>query len=68
MADIADIPTVVIHGRYDLVCPMQQSWQLKQAWPQIDLRIIPLAGHAAGEPDLIEALVKATDELAETLS
>jgi proline iminopeptidase len=68
VAKLADIPTVVIHGRYDLVCPMQQSWRLKQAWPEIDLRIVPLAGHAAGEPDLITALVEATDELAEKLS
>lgn len=65
---IQHIPTTVIHGRYDLVCPMQQSWELKQAWPAIDLRIVPLAGHAAGEPGLIDALVKATDELAEALS
>lgn len=66
--DIAHIPTVVIHGRYDLVCPLQQSWELKQAWPEIDLRIVPLAGHAGSEPGLIDALVRATDELAETLS
>ena len=65
---IAHIPTIVIHGRYDLVCPLQQSWELKQAWPQIDLRIVPLAGHAAGEPGLIDALVTATNELAERLS
>lgn len=65
---IQHIPTVVIHGRYDLVCPLQQSWELKQAWSEIDLRIVPLAGHAAGEPALIDALVKATDELAEILS
>jgi len=65
---IAAIPTTVIHGRYDLVCPLQQSWELKQAWPNIDLRIVPLAGHAAGEPGLIDALIKATDELAEELA
>jgi proline iminopeptidase len=62
------IPTNVIHGRYDLVCPLQQSWQLKQAWPEISLRVVPLAGHAAGEPGLIDALVSATDQLAEELA
>jgi proline iminopeptidase len=61
---IRDIPTRVIHGRYDIVCPLQQSWELKQAWPEIDLQIVPLAGHAAGEPGLIDALVRATDALA----
>lgn len=62
------IPTQVIHGRYDIVCPMQQSWELKQAWPDISLKILPLAGHAAGEPAMIDALVQATDNLTETLS
>ncbi|MBD3633736.1 MAG: prolyl aminopeptidase [Methylophaga sp.] len=68
VAQMQDIPTIVIHGRYDLVCPLQQSWELKQAWPKIDLRIVPLAGHAAGEPGLIDALVTASDEMAEVLS
>ncbi|GAB4294376.1 MAG: prolyl aminopeptidase [Methylophaga sp.] len=68
IAAIQSIPAIVIHGRYDLVCPLQQSWELKQAWPEIDLRIVPLAGHAAGEPGLIDALVAATDELAVRLS
>lgn len=62
------IPTTVIHGRYDLVCPLQQSWELKQAWPAIEFRIVPLAGHAAGEPGLIDALIAATDQLAEELA
>lgn len=65
--NIKTIPTKVIHGRYDIVCPLQQSWELKQAWPEIELRILPLAGHAAGEPAMIDALVAATDELAEAL-
>ncbi len=65
---IQHIPTRVIHGRYDIVCPLQQSWALKQAWPEIKLDIIPMAGHAAGEPALIDALVTATDQLAEELS
>lgn len=68
VAQMQDIPTIVIHGRYDLVCPLQQSWELKQAWPKIDLRIVPLAGHAAGEPGLIDALVTASDEMAKVLS
>lgn len=65
---IRDIPTVVVHGRYDAVCPFQQSWELYQAWPEIELNIVPLAGHAAGEPALVHALVTATDALAKQLT
>ncbi|OUR64396.1 prolyl aminopeptidase [Methylophaga sp. 42_25_T18] len=65
---IRNIPTKIIHGRYDIVCPMQQSWELHQVWPEAELNIVPMAGHAAGEPALINALVIATRELASQLS
>jgi proline iminopeptidase len=58
---IRHIPTHIIHGRYDLVCPVIQSHTLKQHWPEASLEIVFLAGHAAGEPALIDALVRATD-------
>ncbi len=64
---IRRIPTMIIHGRYDIVCPIQQSWQLSQAWPEAELSIIPMAGHAASEPALINALVKATRTMAKRL-
>jgi proline iminopeptidase len=60
---IRHIPTKIIHGRYDIVCPIEQSWQLYQTWPEAELAIIPMAGHAAGEPALINALVKATRDM-----
>ena len=62
------IPTHVIHGRYDVVCPVQQSWQLQRAWPNIKLCILPLAGHAAGEDTVIDALVDTTDALIKELT
>ncbi len=65
---IRDIPTIIIHGRYDIVCPIQQTWELHQAWPETELNIIPMAGHAAGEPALVHALVTATDTMAKQLT
>lgn len=62
------IPTKIIHGRYDIVCPMQQSWELYQTWPEAELTIAPLAGHAAGEPVLIHHLVSATRDIAKQLT
>jgi len=66
-AQLAVVPTYIIHGRYDMVCPVQQSWLLKQLLPHAEFNIVPLAGHAAGEPGLIDALVDATDTLAKQL-
>ena len=65
---LADIPGVIVHGRYDVVCPMQSAWQLHQAWPNSRLNIIPGAGHSASEPGIVDALVRATDDFAKQLA
>jgi len=64
---IRNIPTIIVHGRYDIVCPMQQTWELSQAWPEANLNIVAMAGHAAGEPALVEALVTATRKIAQAI-
>ncbi|MBU2924147.1 prolyl aminopeptidase [Colwellia sp. 4_MG-2023] len=61
---IRHIPTKIIHGRYDMVCPLTQAWQLKQHWPEAELSIIEMAGHVANEAKIIDALVQATDDFA----
>jgi proline iminopeptidase len=61
---LRDIPGYIVHGRYDVVCPLQQAWDLHRAWPQARLRVIADAGHAASEPGIVDALVSATDRLA----
>jgi proline iminopeptidase len=55
------IPGVIVHGRYDVVCPIQNAWDLHKAWPQATLAISPNAGHSAYEAENAAALVEATD-------
>ncbi len=64
---IAYIPAIIVHGRYDVVCPVDQAFALHAAWPQAELQIISSAGHAASEPGIIEALVSATKNMARRL-
>ena len=64
---LADIPGVIVHGRYDMVCPVDQACELQKAWPQAKLEIIRDAGHASSQPSILDALVNATDELAQRL-
>lgn len=64
---IRHIPTVIVQGRYDLCTPTRSAWDLKQALPQADLRIIQ-GGHSSFEPALSAALVQASDEFAERLA
>jgi proline iminopeptidase len=58
---IRHIPSVIVQGRYDMVCPMMSAWELHRAWPEAELRVIADAGHSATEPGIIDALVDATD-------
>jgi proline iminopeptidase len=58
---IRHIPSTIVQGRYDIVCPATSAWDLHRVWPEADLRIVPDAGHSAFEPGNIHELVSATD-------
>jgi len=63
-ARLADIPGFIIHGRYDMICPVDNAFALHAAWPGSELQIIRDAGHSAAEPGITDALVRATREVA----
>lgn len=58
------IPTTIIHGRYDLVCPLESGWQLHKAMPQSTFTVLPNAGHITQHEEMVDALVAATDQFA----
>jgi len=58
---LADIPGTIVHGRYDMPCPMRYAWFLHKTWPKADFHIIEGAGHAYSEPGILDRLVRATD-------
>lgn len=64
---LRDIPGVIVHGRYDMICPVENAWELHQAWPGSELSIQPNSGHSAGEPEISAALVRATRFFAASL-
>lgn len=65
---LEDIPGILVHGRYDVVCPIQNAWELHRAWPGSRLDIVADAGHSAAEPGISTALVAATHEIAAQLA
>ncbi len=65
---LAGIPGYIIHGRYDMICPVDQALALSEVWPEATLEIIRNAGHASGEAGIIDALIRATDAMANRLS
>ncbi len=60
---LADIPGVIVHGRYDMVCPLDNALALHQAWPEAELHIIRDAGHSASEPAIVDALLRGVEEV-----
>ena len=58
---IADIPAVIIQGRYDMICPIVTAHELTNRWSGSELVVIPDAGHSAMEPSLRSALIAATE-------
>ncbi len=61
VSKILHIPAAIIHGRYDVVTPMRNAWDLKRAWPDADLRIVADAGHAMTEAGIIHEIVGAAE-------
>ncbi|CAD6887707.1 unnamed protein product [Tilletia controversa] len=62
LSKIAHIPTTIVQGRYDVVCPAKSSWDLHVGLPEARYVVIPDAGHSAKEPGIRDALLKACDE------
>jgi proline iminopeptidase len=54
----------IVHGRYDVICPVANAVALHQACPQSTLQVIPDAGHAFDEPGITQALLEATTKFA----
>ena len=64
---LAAIPGFIVHGRYDMICPLENAVKLHRAWLGAQLIIVEGAGHAASEEGIISELVNSTDLLLEQL-
>jgi proline iminopeptidase len=61
ISKIRHIPTVIVQGRYDVVCPVRSAWDLHRAFPEAEMHIVADAGHSAGEPGIRSRLIECTD-------
>lgn len=60
---IEHIPTAIVQGRYDMICPPLSAWTLAQGWRRADLRLVPVAGHALSETGITAELLRVMDRL-----
>jgi len=61
---LKDIPGVIVQGRYDCCTPPSAAWDLKRAWPEAELVIVPDGGHLFTEPGVLDGLIRAADSFA----
>jgi proline iminopeptidase len=59
---IRHIPTVIVQGRFDVVCPAKSAWDLHRAFPEAELKLVEDSGHSCFEPGTQSELLKATDQ------
>ena len=65
---LKNIPGYIVHGRYDIICPIDQAVLLDQHLPECKLMVIDNAGHAVTEKGISDALVDCCDQMLEILS
>ncbi|MGA6974095.1 MAG: prolyl aminopeptidase [Candidatus Binatus sp.] len=63
-AALADIPGIMVNGRFDLQAPIGWAYDLKRAWPRAKLVIVDDAAHDASNASITGELIRATDEFA----
>lgn len=60
---VRSIPAFIVHGRYDIICPIKSAIDLHAAWPESSLVIVDDAGHSSHEPGIAKELVAATNRI-----
>lgn len=65
MPRIQHIPGIIVHGRYDIVSPLDNAYALHQQWPGSELHVIREAGHLSTEPGILDVLIHATQRVAQ---
>lgn len=63
VANIQNIPTTIIHGRYDMDCRMRGAYMLHKAMKNAKLIVVDDAGHSSSEPGILHELIEATEDM-----
>lgn len=58
---LRNIPTTIIHGRYDIITPIVTAQRLHDLWPEADYVVVPDGGHSALDPSVRSRLIEATE-------
>ncbi len=65
-ATIADIPTRIVQGRYDIICPPISAWELHNALANSTLDLVPDGAHSPMDSGMASRLIAASEEFRDT--
>lgn len=61
MQELRQVPCIAVQGQSDMVCPPGTAFDLHSAWPEMQLRLVPNAGHSMYDPAITHELLEAAD-------
>ena len=60
---VRGIPIIAVAGRHDMVCPVKTAYDLHKHWPEMELQVVPDAGHSMYDRRITHCLLAATDRM-----
>lgn len=60
---LRSIPSIIVQGRYDIICPIRTAHKLHQVWPEADYVVVQDGGHSALDTAIRSRLIEATETM-----
>ena len=55
--NVKDTPCFIVQGRYDLICPPINAFNLHKNWKSSEIRIVNTAGHSSSDEGIVDNLL-----------
>ena len=63
ISNINDVPSFIVQGRYDLICPPKNAYNLHKNWKSSKIKFVNTAGHSSSDQGIIDNLIVGLQEL-----
>ena len=67
ISKIKNLPSFIVQGRYDLICPPVNAYKLHENWESSEIKFVNTAGHSSSDEGIIDNLLIGLKKLTEHL-
>jgi len=57
ISEISTLPAFIVQGRYDLICPPINAYNLSRNWESSEINFVNTAGHSSSDEGIIDNLI-----------